>query len=319
MSLDLVTLRIVQAVADNASYTRAAHKLGITQPAVSRRIVGLEQELRTKLFRRDGHRFIPTEAGKAVCEHAQQIVALVDALPRSVQEIAGAPTGRLAIGVPSALGEILLPRLVRSYRQKYPNVFLKIEQGYSGDLSQMVTTKQVDIAVLYGRSASPAIELTPLIDQELGLVYPKAWKKKGPHGKPIPRQIRLAETVDFPLIAAAAPQGMRVVIDEAFHQAGIKPRVEMEVNGLAMTKTLVRAGVGCMFLASSGLRGRLDREDFAFARIYDPVMRWPLSMAVLKQGQPSLAARLMMRMIHSMVVELVRKGEWHGTVTVAPA
>ena len=205
VGLDLNTLRVVLAVADCASYTRAAQKLGITQPAVSRRIVGLEQQLRTKLFRRDGHRFLPTEAGLAVCDQARQIVGLVDALPTSVQEIAGQPSGNLALGVPSALGEILLPRLVRSYRDQYPKVFLKIEQGYAGDLSEMLAAKQVDVAILYGKPVTPAIELTPLIDQELGLVYPKAWKKKGPHGKPMPEEMALADTVSLPLIAPGVP------------------------------------------------------------------------------------------------------------------
>jgi LysR family nitrogen assimilation transcriptional regulator len=316
MGLDLNTLRVVLAVADCASYTRAAQKLGITQPAVSRRIVGLEQQLRTKLFRRDGHRFLPTEAGLAVCDQARQIVGLVDAMPTSVQEIAGQPSGNLALGVPSALGEILLPRLVRSYRDQYPKVFLKIEQGYAGDLSEMLAAKQVDVAILYGKPVTPAIELTPLIDQELGLVYPKAWKKMGPHGKPMPEEMALAETVSFPLIAPGVPQGMRLVIDEAFQVAGVKPRIEMEVNGLSMSKTLVRAGLGCMFLAISGLRGRADRADFAFARIRDPVIRWTLSMAVRRQGQPTLAARLLMRMIQGMVVDLVHDGEWHGKVLV---
>src|SRR5262245_50353021 len=95
MLIDLNTLQTVLAVAESASYTRAAQKLRITQPAVSRRLVALEQRLRTKLFRRDGHRFLPTEAGLAVCDRARQVLALVDNLEGSVQEIAGQPSGAL--------------------------------------------------------------------------------------------------------------------------------------------------------------------------------------------------------------------------------
>ena len=109
MRIDLDTLQAVLAVAESASYTRAAQNLHITQPAVSRRLVALEQQLRTKLFRRDGYRFLPTEAGLAVCDRARQVLALVDNIEGSVQEIAGQPSGALAVGVPSALGEVLLP------------------------------------------------------------------------------------------------------------------------------------------------------------------------------------------------------------------
>ena len=152
MDIDLNTLKMVLAVADCASYTRAAQKLGITQPAVNRRVLGLEQLLRAKLFRRDGHRFLPTEAGLSVCDHARQIV------------------------------------------------------------------------------------------------------------------------------------------------------------------TLVRDGLGCMFLAQSGLRGRVDEASIGYARIHDPVISWTMSVAVRRHGQPTLAARLLMRMIESLVAGLVRDKEWHGKV-----
>ena len=127
-------------------------------------------------------------------------------------------------------------------------------------------------------------------------------------------RLALRETADLPLIAPSAPQGLRVVINGAFHAAGIRPRVEMEVNRLAMAKTLVRDGLGCMFLAQSGLRGRVDEASIGYARIHDPVISWTMSVAVRRHGQPTLAARLLMRMIESLVAGLVRDKEWHGEV-----
>ena len=317
MTLDISTLKVVLAVADSASYTRAAQKLGITQPAVSRRVVALEQELRTKLFRRDGHRFLPTEAGMSVCDHARRIVSLVDALPTSVQEIAGHPSGTLALGVPSALGEILLPRLVRTYKATYPNVFLRVEQGYAGDLFDMLAANQVEVAILYGKPVTSMIELTPLIDLELGLVYPKGWKKAAPNGRPMPAQISLADVAALPVIAPSASQSMRVVIEDACRSAGVRLDIAMECNGLALSKSLVRDGLGCMFLAASGLRGSADRASLGFARVIEPTIVWTMSTAVRRHGQPTLAARLMMRMIAHLVAELVRDKEWHGKVLAA--
>ena len=316
MRIDLDTLQTVLAVAESASYTRAAQKLHITQPAVSRRLVALEQQLRTKLFRRDGHRFLPTEAGLAVCDRARQVLALVDNIEGSVQEIAGQPSGALAVGVPSALGEVLLPKLVRAYREKYPQVFLKIEQGYAGDLSEMLVAKQVDVAIQYGKPLSPMIDLTPLIDHELGLVYPKAWAKRGPAGRPIPERLPLRETARLPLIVPGGSQTMRLVIDQAYHSARVEPNIVMEVNGLALTRSLVRDGVGAMFLARTGLRGAADTAAFGFAHIQEPVMSWTLYAAVRKYGQLTLAARRLMRMIRDQVVDLVEGNEWHGKLLV---
>jgi LysR family transcriptional regulator, nitrogen assimilation regulatory protein len=311
VSIDLNTLRTVLAVAESAGYTRAAQKLHITQPAVSRRLVALEQRLRTKLFRREGHRFLATEAGLEVCDRARQVLALVDNLPSSVQEIAGQPSGRLALGLPSVVGEVLLPRLVRSYQAKFPDVFLMVEQGVA-DLSEMLVTNQVDVALLWGKPLSPMIELTPLIDHELGLVYPKAWKKRGPRGRPIRDRLSLRETAQLPLIVPSASQGMRLLIEQAYNDAGIRPNIVMEVNGYALCRSLARDGVGAIFLAETGLRDEADRAALAFAHIRDPAIRWTLSMAVRKHGRPTLAARLMMRMILDQVVDLVEREEWRG-------
>ena len=164
-------------------------------------------------------------------------------------------------------------RLVRTYQMRFPNVFLMVEQGVA-DLSEMLVTNQVDVALLYGKPLSPMIELTPLIDHELGLVYPKAWKKRGPAGRPIPERLSLREMAGLPVIVPSASQGMRLLIEQAYHDAGIRPNIVMEVNGHALTRSLVRDGVGAMFLARTGLRGAADTAAFGFAHIRDPVISW---------------------------------------------
>jgi len=317
MEIDVNTLRMVLAVADSASYTRAAQRLGVTQPAVSRRVAAIEQRLRAKLFRRDGNRFLPTEVGLSVCDHARQIVSLVDALPHAAQEIAHQPSGPLAIGMPAFIGEQILPRLVPAYTAKYPDVFLRFEQGIA-DFSDPLMSKQVDVALMYGKGVSSMIELIPLIDHELGAVLPKAWRKRAPNGKPVGNRISMRELATLPLLVPALNQGMRMIIEDAFHEAGVTPNIVMEVNGLALSRSLVRSGVGCTLLAQTSLRGRADNAAFAYADIYDPVIRWPMSMAVRKHGQPTLAARLFMQMIRPMLADLVREDQWNGKVLSEP-
>lgn len=315
--IDVNTLRMVLAVADSESYTRAAQKLRVTQPAVSRRIALIEQSLRAKLFRRDGHRFLPTEVGLSVCDHARQIVSLVDALPNAAQEIAHQPSGPLALGVPALLGERLLPQLIPAYRTRYPDVYLRIEQGVA-DFSDMLMAKQVDVAVVWGKALSSMIELTPLVHHDLGLIYPRAWQKRAPNGRAIGKCVTLREIADLPLLAPAADQGMRVLIEDAFHAAGVLPRVAMEVNGLALIRSLVRAGVGCTCLAQAAIGDRQDAADFGFAEIRDPSISWTLSIATRKHGRPTLAARLMMQMIRAMIHDMVQAGKWHGRLLYKP-
>lgn len=311
MSLDLYSLRVVLAVEECASYTRAAQKLGITQPAVSRRIVGMEQLLHAKLFKREGHRFLPTEVGLSVCDYARQIVLLVDELPNSAQELSHNPTGPLALGVPTRLGEVLLPKLIPAYQKKYPHVFLRIEEG-GADFSDMLISNKVDVALIYGKPISSMIEVTPLLHHELGLLYPKSWETCGPHGLPLPKQLALSDIAELPLIVPSMTQGMRLLIADTFHTANLTPNIVMEVNGVRLVGGLISAGVGCSFALQAAIRSNSDRAAFGFSPLHDPAIRWTLSVAVRKLGRPNLAARLMIRMIESMVAELIETHEWQG-------
>src|SRR5688572_7155392 len=98
--LDLTDLRVVLTVAETASYTRAAQKLGITQPAISRRVTALEQSLHARLFRREGRLFVPTEAGSAFCERAAEVLGLMEKLPASTMSASSNPRGSVALGLP---------------------------------------------------------------------------------------------------------------------------------------------------------------------------------------------------------------------------
>lgn len=312
MELDVKTLKVVLAIAECASYSRAAQALGVTQPAVSRRILQLERQLHTKLFRREGHRFLPTETGKSVCEQARQILALANELPTNVQELTRNPAGTVALGLPSGLGELLAPRLLRKFMSRYPDVFVRLEQGYASDLAHMLATKQIDLAILHGKHSSSLFDITPLVQLELGLVFPSAWKIQGPKGVPVPERISLADIADFPMIMPGPLQSMRTVIDDAYRIAGASRNIVIECNGLGLCKALVRDGLGCMILSNSGLNKALDAKTTGFAKIVHPVIEWTTSMATRCQGEPTLATRLLAQMLQAEIRELVKAGEWQG-------
>jgi LysR family nitrogen assimilation transcriptional regulator len=313
VKIDLVTLRIVLAVADCCSYSRAAHKLGITQPAVSRRVVALEQQLHSKLFKREGHRFLPTEVGQSVCDYARQIISLVDQVPGSAQELSRQPSGQLAIGMAERLGEVLLPRLIPAYRATYPQVSLRIEEG-GADLSDMLVTGKIDLGLMYGKPVSSMLELKPLVQLDLGMVLPRAWQKRAPDGNPLPKKITLRDAARLPLIAPNQTQGLRHLIEDTFQAAGLTPNIVMEANEMGLSRVLIRAGVGYAILNKAVIRNWADRRDMFYAPISDTMLQWPLSIAVNSRQRPSLAARLMMRMIEELFAELATEQGRQATV-----
>lgn len=295
--LDLADLRAVLAVAECASYTRAAQKLGITQPAISRRITALEQALETRLLRRENNSFVLTEAGSAFCDRATQVLELMQQLPIMASQAATRPRGTVALGVPPTTGERLVQHLVPAYRSAYPDVFVRIEQGYVNDLFDMLMDKQIDFALLNGPFNPSAVDLEPLFDHHLGIVYPIAWKDCSPlDGRPMPNTLTLADVSRLPLMVASPDQSMRHLIDAEFRAAGLKPNVVMEVNSFLLQRSLAVVGQGCIFMSATVMRDEF-RKQLGFASITDTKIIYTLYLASRRAGQPTLAAKLMARMI----------------------
>lgn len=304
--LDLTDLRVVMTVAETASYTRAAQKLGLSQPAVSRRVTALEQSLNARLFRRDGRLFVPTEAGSAFCERAGEILALMQRLPASTASAAGNPRGSVALGLPPTTGEMLAPILVPDYRKAYPDVFLRIEQGYVNDLFDMLMDKRIDVALLNGPFSPASVDLEPLLDHHLGIVYPEAWQTCSPlDGRPMPAKLTLAEVARLPLILPSSNQSLRHLVDGAFRAKGLKPNVVMEVNSYILQRSLVQPELGCIFMSQSVVHHSRGR-DIAFAPISDASLIYTYYVATRKVGQPTLAAKLLVRMIRHHMHHVAR-------------
>lgn len=305
--IDLNTLRMVLSVAECLSYTRAAHKLGVTQPAVSKRISALERKLHTKLFRRDGQRFFPTDACNALCERAEQIFSLVDQLTESTLHFSEKPTGSVAIGVPQNTGERLLPLLIPAFRERYPGIFVRVEQGYVADLFEQLMEKRIDIAILYGHFSSPNVELITLAEHDLGILYPASWCEHSPLGYPMPTHISFEEAALLPLIAPSIEQSLRQLIERSFHAVKLRPNIIIEVNSLALQMSLITAGVGCIFITERAKTGAHNESAMKFSKLANASMTWPMSMAYRKHGQITLATKLMMEMAQKYIGEISRQ------------
>ncbi len=305
LDLDLVDLRVVLTVAECASYTRAAQKLGISQPAVSRRVTRLEQMLHAKLFRRlEGH-FVLTEAGAAFCERAAEVSALMEGLPSSVMQFSVKPGGTVALGVPPRMGEQLIPSLLLAYTKKYPDVFLRIEQGYMSDLFEMLVDKRVDVAILAGNYDTSSVDLEQIFEHRVGIIYPASWRVKSPLGKPMPERLTIAECARLPLLIQSRNESMRQLVDTAFQSANLKPNIVMEVNSFILQKSLVLVGMGCVFASAPSL-SEADQGSLYFAEMSDVSLVYPMYMATRKVGQPTLAAKLLVKMIQSHMVPIAK-------------
>jgi len=304
--MDLTDLRVMVAIAMHGSYTRAAQKLGVSQPAVSRRVTAIEQMLHVRLFRSEGRYLVLSEAGIAFCEQAKEVLKLMEELPSSTSRLSQNPSGTVALGLPPTTGELLAPKLLPEYRMAYPDVFVRLEQGYVNDLFDMLIEKKIDVALLTGNFNTASVDMEPLYDHHIGIVYPLAWDKKSPlDGRPMPSSLTLSEAARLPLVLQSPSQNTRQIIDAAFRAAGLKPNVVMEVNSFILQKSLVMPEIGCMFMSRAAVT-ESDRIRLGFVPISDATLVYSVSIATRKAGQPTLAAKLMIQMIKLHMVQVSR-------------
>jgi LysR family nitrogen assimilation transcriptional regulator len=302
--LEARALRYFQTVAEFGSYSRAAEFLRISQPAISRQVARLEQELGAALFLRHGHGVSLTGAGQILLERAQVILRQIEQTRAAIRE-GGGPAGVVTLAVPPAAGHYLVPALAARLAAALPNVFLKIVSGYSGYIDEWLVRGRVDLACLHDPLPQRGFAVTPLVREEVFLV--------GQAGRfPFRRDhARIADLARVPLILPGRPNASRRLLDAETGKAGISPAVAMEVDDPTVIRALLKQGAGCSLLTRGSVDADLRLGELQ-AIAFRPRMYWRLAMVRSAEQEPSAAASALGQMIVTTARELTEAGAWPG-------
>src|SRR4051812_38580285 len=162
-AMELRSLQYFVQVADEGSITGAADKLGVAQPALTRRIKQLEEELGAQLLTRLPRGVRLTSAGRDFLEHARKVMVEVSRARDQVRANPRAVKGRVVVGTSPTLAPLLLPGCVARARQLLPGVALKLVEGFSPQLLDALLAGRLDVAVMTNPPRSPGVALTPLL------------------------------------------------------------------------------------------------------------------------------------------------------------
>jgi DNA-binding transcriptional LysR family regulator len=241
----------------------AAEKLNLTQPAISRRIHQLEQELGAKLFLRQGRGIVLTPVGRTCIEFAQRIVSDITEL-----KIATGGNGSIAGTVRVGVGEVAaltwLHRLLVRIREVYPNLHLEIDVDLSHRLIQKLSNRTIELAMLPGTVSLPGAVVSKLGD------YTLKWMAS----RTLIRQngcLSAADLVDMPIVTLSEGARTQVIMDSWFQLANLKPRRVHYCNSLSVIASLVRDGFGISLLPLVIFRDWLTSEAVVALEIEPPV------------------------------------------------
>jgi len=235
-------------VAETGSFSLAAEKLYLTQPAVSKRIAVLEQTLSTSLFDRIGRRVLLTESGKVLLPRARKLVRELDDARVSIQNLEQQVSGRLPIAASHHIGLHRLPPVLKSFSRQYPEVkmdisFLDSEQAYRrlihGDIELAVVTLSLDrVERIQQRTVwTDVLRVMTSTDHPLTRY----------------RKLKLQDLLDFPVILPGENTFTRQLIDKLFRDNRLQLNAEMSTNYLETIRMIVSIGMAWSILPESML------------------------------------------------------------------
>jgi len=301
--MELRELRSFIHVARAGSFSRAASELYIAQPALSRQIAKLEEEMGVELLARHGRGVRLTAAGARLLERAEMISNMVSETGEHVRATADEERGYLAVGLPPTMGALIGAELVRDFREIYPRVALHIREGQSSSLQEWVADRRVDLAVVYNQPPLDTFRVRPLYSEPMIVIAPP--------GTPIPTDgFQVRDLASLPLILPGMPHSNRRVIEHAAIQNGIRLRVELEVDSVALTKELVKAGVGYSILTSIAIRNEVASGELVAEAITRPSIRSTVAITTLRETPLSRFALDWMTMLRGKLTRFVGSEQW---------
>jgi LysR family nitrogen assimilation transcriptional regulator len=262
--MDLQGIRYFLEVASSGSLSRAAVRLGVSQPALSRQISRLEADLGREMFYRNGRGVLLTEAGQRFLEVSQGVIQQLADVRAELSAGALDIVGGVTLGMPPSLSASMGADLALRFATEHPRARLRIREAFSAILLEWTEAARLDLAVLYNARISPNLIATPLLLEDLFLIEPPS------AAPPPPSAVPLSILTGKALVLPGPENGLRRVLDAACAAEGIRLRVLTEVDCVPALKQLVERGVGPTVLPFGAVHrevreGRLQALSFRSA------------------------------------------------------
>jgi len=257
-------LKVFYTVADRLSFSKAAAELFITQPAVTKHIKELEQQLNVQLFRRNGNSIVLTGAGKIMLQYAEKIFQTYTELETELAQLNNLEAGTVHIGASTTVAQTILPKILALFKKTYPAVNFTFIQANTDVITQLVLAEKVDIAIVEGAAHYPQIAYSPFVKDEIVLVT-RANNQLSKKAEITPKQL-----LTIPLILREAGSGTLDVIYTALHNAGINPKelnIEIQLESSIAIKQYLLYSETATFLSIQSVVSELKYNELSIIDI----------------------------------------------------
>jgi LysR family nitrogen assimilation transcriptional regulator len=306
--MDLRQIEYFLAVVVSGSFSRASSVLGIAQPALSRRVRQLEEEVGVPLFYRHGRGIRLTEEGA----HFQSIVApLTRGLAQAAADLrasSSVPTGEVTFGMPPSVSATIGARIVSDFHLRFPQVRLQLMDAFSGTVNEWLVSGRVDMAVINAARSSPYLRMDPLMSVDLFVMVRRGAFEVSAE---VTDLFPLSRLPELPLIVPGRHHGLRRQLDAAAQRHGIELNVIVEIDALSALKELVRDGLGATVLPHGAILYDAVDPELTVYRL-DPPVTQQMALAFALERPMTVAMRELSRVVRREIHAALADGRLMG-------
>jgi DNA-binding transcriptional LysR family regulator len=230
-------LRAFADVIELGSFSAAAERLNLTQPAVSQQVKQLERRFALKLIERVARKVTPTPAGIELMAHARRLEAVMAGALDAMARHATGALGRVRIGTGATACIHLLPPVLRDLRGRLPSLEIAVSTGNTAHILKLLEDNALDVGLVTLPARGRALSITPVLDDEFVAIA-------SPDAPPLPRRVTPAVLAARPLVLYESGAQTRRIVDQWFGRRSSSFKPVMELGSVEAIKELVGAGLG---------------------------------------------------------------------------
>lgn len=276
MTLNLNALRVFAAVAEAQGFSKAAARLRLSQPAVSKAVLGLERQVGLPLLERGAGGVRLTDAGAGLLERARELFAVERAAEEELRARLGLERGVLRIGASTTIATYLLPPLLGTFQAGYPGIDLRVTSANTRHVARALLQRALDVALVEGPVAAPRILHQPWREDELVIIAP-----------PDHYFLRVRKRVPVVTVDALAGErfiarergsGTRAVAEAALTARGVQMRIALTLGSTEAVKQAVAAGLGLAVVSRDAAADQLALGRVGEVRVANLTIRRQLTL-----------------------------------------
>ncbi|TAD91646.1 MAG: LysR family transcriptional regulator [Alphaproteobacteria bacterium] len=284
INFELLDLKAFLAVLELGSFHKAAEQLHLSQPALSRRIKGLEETLGAALIERSTRHVAPTSTGRALQPLVRRLLDEFEESVLSISDLGGRHAGQVTLASIPTAAFYFLPRVVKAFHARYPGIRFRILDLSANEGLDAVARGEVEFGINITGAGRPDLIFTPLLED----VFVLACRRDHPLAPS--KELRWADLAGYPLIGVSQTSGNRAVLDRALATASVRLDWFYEVNHLSTSLGLVEAGLGVSALPRLAAP-QTEHPLIATVPLIDPVVSRTIGLVERRGGRLSPAGQ----------------------------